>query len=145
MNEYLRRFARQNDEKGLSKTFVAVESDSGGEKPLILGYYTLSSGSVAFAQMPPSERLPRYPIPTALLGRLAVDKKAQGQGLGKRLLLDALRRSVSISEQVGIYAVEVVALDEAARAFYRKYGFASLADDPLHLYVPLSSLRGLLP
>lgn len=147
MNEYLRRFARQNDEKGLSKTFVAVQSGaaSEAEKLPILGYYTLGSGSVAFTQMPQKERLPRYPVPSALLGRLAVDKNAQGTGLGKRLLLDALRLCVGVADQMGIYAVEVVALHEAARDFYKKFGFAPLVDDPLHLYLPLASLRGLRP
>lgn len=108
-------------------------------KSEVLGYYTISSGYVTFDTVP--EKLPRYPIPVVHLGRLAVDLRMQGRGAGKMLLVDALRRSVRVSEYLGIYAVEVRALHERARSFYLKYGFASLQDDPSHLYLPLKTLR----
>lgn len=139
LNTYLRRHARQNDERGLSRTFVAVEDEGGCA---ILGYYTLSNGSVSFEHLP-AERLPRYPVPTVLVARLAVDKSQQGRGLGKVLLLDALRRSERVSQEVGIFAVEVVALHEDARRFYLKYGFQPLEDDRLHLYLTLKAIRKL--
>jgi GNAT superfamily N-acetyltransferase len=136
MNAYLRRFARQNDDKGISRTFVAVES---AETTRIWGYYTLSTGAVAFEQMP-ERQLPQYPVPTVLLARLAVDVDAQGQGLGRLMLGDALNRVRRVAQDVGVFAIEVVALSDEARNFYIKRGFAPLRDDPLHLYLTLQTL-----
>lgn len=142
MNEYLQRYGRQNDAKETSRTFVAVRP---GEKR-VLGYYTLSAGSVSFDTLPEHVRtkLPRYPVPIAHLGRLATDRSVQGQGLGGILLVDAFRRVVRVSAEIAVFAVEVVALHEAARAFYLKYGFLSLTDDPLHLYLPIQTIRALV-
>lgn len=137
LNDFLKRFARQNDDKGLGKTFVAVLP---GENK-IYGFYTISSGSVSFENL--TEKLPRYPIPVAHLGRLGIDKTAQGQGLGKALLIDALARIAGIAEQLGIYAVEVYALNETAKSFYLKFGFTELKDDEFHLYLPMKTVRRL--
>jgi len=134
LNDFLRKYARQNAERGLGRTFVAVLP---GEKR-VLGYYTLSSGSIAFDAVP--EKLPRYPIPVAHLGRLAVDSSMRGQGLGELLLIDALERTVIISGEFGIYAVELFALTERAKQFYLKYGFVSLKDDDKHLYLPVKTI-----
>jgi predicted GNAT family N-acyltransferase len=87
--------------------------------------------------------LPRLDIPVVLIGRLAVDQSVQGQGLGALLLVDALRRSMQISDQVGIRAVEVDALDDTARNFYSKFGFRPLLDDPRHLFLPMQEIRKL--
>lgn len=138
LNDFLKRFARQNDEKDLGRTYVAVKS---GE-PYIYGYYTIASGAVRFDAIP--DKLPRYPIPVAHLGRLAVDKAARGQKLGLALLADALRRAVTIADHLGIYAVEVYALTENAREFYLKFGFTELLDDRLHLYLTIKKLRKLV-
>ena len=137
LNDFLRRYARQNDEKGLGRTFVAVLPDA----PRIYGYYTLSSGSVESETVP--EKLPRYPTPVALLGRLAVDESTKGQGLGKILLLDALQRILLLAAQLGIYAIEVHAINPSARSFYLKYGFKPLLDDEMHLYLSLKDIRKL--
>jgi len=137
LNDYLQRFARQNDERGLGRTYVLVVP---GQQQ-VLGYYTLSSGYVAFDTVP--EKLPRYPIPVVHLGRLAVDLRMQGQGAGRMLLLDALRQAARVSRHIGIYAVEVRALHDRARSFYLKYGFAPLLDDRLHLYLSLKSIQRL--
>jgi GNAT superfamily N-acetyltransferase len=137
LDDFLKRFARQNDEKGLSRTYVAVLPD----EPKIYGYYSLSSGAIRFDTMP--EKLPRYPVPVIHLARLAVDRSAKGQGLGKILLLDALKRAVSVCKQLGTYAVEVYALNDAARDFYLKYGFATLLDDERHLYLTMKAIRKL--
>jgi GNAT superfamily N-acetyltransferase len=137
LNLFLKNYARQNDEKGLGKTYVAVQP---GENE-ILGYYTLSSGSVSFENVP--EKLPRYPTPTAHLGRLAVDVRQKGKGLGEFLLIDALARVARVSDQLGIYAVEVYALNESAKRFYLKYGFTELIDDEKHLYTTLKTVRQL--
>jgi len=87
--------------------------------------------------------LPRLDGPVVLIGKLAVNRSVQGQGLGALLLVDALRRSLQISEQVGIRAVEVDAIDDAARNFYLKFGFPSLLDDPRHLFLTMAEVRKL--
>lgn len=138
LNEFLKNYARQNDSKGLGKTFVAVFA---GENQ-VCGFYTLSSGSVSFENF--NANLPRYPIPTVHLGRLAVDKTAQGNNLGGLLLFDAFRRSIKIADELGIYAIEVKALNENAKKFYLKYGFTELKDDELHLYLPMKLIRKLI-
>jgi len=142
LDDYLRRFAGQNEKAGISQHFVAVTA-AGDSR--ILGYYALSAGSVAFELVPDplKKRLPRYPIPVAHLGRLAADQSMQGRGLGEDLLIDALARIVRAADEIGIHAVEVVAIHDSARRFYLKYGFRSLADDEQHLYLPLSAVRKL--
>lgn len=138
LNEFLKNYARQNDSKGLGKTFVAVFSDENQ----VRGFYTLSSGSVSFENF--NDNLPRYPIPTVHLGRLAVDKTAQGNNLGGLLLFDAFRRSIKIADELGIYAIEVKALNKNAKQFYLKYGFTELKDDEFHLYLPMKLIRKLI-
>jgi len=135
LNEYLQRFARQNAELFLGRTYVLVVPG----QAYIQGYYTLSGGSVGCQDLP-ERRLPRYPIPIVLMGRLAVDQKAQGQGLGELLLQDALKRSAQLAQHLGIYAVVVDALNERVRDFYRKYGFTETMDDPMRLYMPIKKV-----
>ncbi len=135
LNQFLKLYAGQNTRSGLGKTFVAVRP---GETE-VLGYYTLSSGSISFDVLP--EKMPRYPIPVAHLGRLAVDRQAQRQNLGELLLIDALERVVLAAAEIGIYAVELYALTDKAKLFYLKYGFIPLKDDTMHLYLPLETIR----
>ena len=137
LNTYLKQYARQNDEKGLGRTYVAIEPG----QHRVEGYYTISTGAVKFDDVP--AKLPRYPVPVVHLGRLAIDIGSQGKGLGELLLLDALKRASRAADQLGIYAVEVRALNDGARRFYRKYGFTSLLDDELHLYLPMKTIRKL--
>jgi len=137
LNLFLKNYARQNDEKGLSRTFVAIRP---GENT-VHGYYSLSAASVSFEQVP--EKLPRYPIPTAHIGRLAVDRLRQGSGLGEFLLIDALRRTVLLADTLGIFAVELYAINESAKSFYLRYGFTELADDPYHVYLSIRKIRQL--
>jgi len=75
------------------------------------------------------------------LWSLAVDRKATGQGLGKALLRDALRRSVELSEQLGLFAVEVLAIDADAREFYTKFSFVPLVDNDLHMFLPIRTIE----
>lgn len=141
LNEWLKDRAGQFDRRDLSRTFVATRPD----EALALGYYAISTHRVVYDVLPAAEAkgLPRLDVPVVLIGRLAVDQSVQGQGVGALLLVDALRRSVQISEQVGIRAVEVDALDDAARNFYLKFGFRSLLDDPRHLFLPMQEIRKL--
>lgn len=135
LNEFLRKYARQNNEKGFGRTFAAVLS---GETE-VAGYYTISSGSISFEIVP--SKIPHYPIPVIHLGRLAVDSKMHGQRLGEILLIDALERAVLIAGQTGVYAVELYALTDNAKRFYLKYGFVELKDDEKHLYLPIETLK----
>jgi ribosomal protein S18 acetylase RimI-like enzyme len=141
LDEYLAKYARQNDEKGLSRTFVAIRPGD----LVVQGYTTLRSGALSTATLPEAERkrLPNYPVPVVHMGRLAVDRAVQGQRLGETLLVDALRRAVAASKEVAAYAVEVIAINDKARAFYVKYGFQELLDDRLHLYLAMKVVAAL--
>jgi GNAT superfamily N-acetyltransferase len=139
LNDYLKRFARQNANKNLGRTFVACESDS----ERVLAYYTISSGAIRVESLPDVTGLPKFPVPTSHVGRLAVDRTMQGQGLGAYMLVDALKRSLELSRQIGIYAVTVDALNESAKQFYLRFGFVELLDDPSHLYIPVAELSRL--
>jgi GNAT superfamily N-acetyltransferase len=138
LDHFLHALVSQYEKRKLGRTFVAVLP---GEAK-IFGYYTLASSSVACQNLPPgmAKKLPKHPIPVALLGRLAVDQGAKGRGLGKVLLRDALKRCHNLSDSLGIFAVEVLAIDSEAKAFYQKYGFVSLLDDDLHLVLPMKTI-----
>lgn len=140
LNQYLRRYARQNDAKGINKTFVAIQPDT----PLVInGYYTISSSLIEFSLLPEENRqkLPAYPVPAALIGRLAVDNFCQGQGLGTELLVNALFRIVKASEEIGIYAVRVDAINDKAKQFYLKHEFIPFIDNSLSLFLPLQTIK----
>ena len=141
LNEWLKDRASQFDRRDLSRTFVATRP----EAVLVVGYYAISTHRVVYDALPAAESkgLPRLDVPVVLIGRLAVDQSVQGQGLGALLLVDALRRSLQISGQVGIRAVEVDALDDAAMNFYFKFGFRPLLDDSRHLFLPMHEIRKL--
>ncbi|MDB5386691.1 MAG: acetyltransferase [Planctomycetaceae bacterium] len=142
LDDFIRTRVSQYEKRRLGKTFVAIPT--GGKH--VIGFYTLAAGGVAFEHLPSeaARKLPKHPVPVVLLVRLAVDQTAQGGGLGEGLLLDALQRTLDLSSSLGIHAVEVDALDDRAAAFYRKYGFTPLLDEPLHLYLPISTVEGLL-
>jgi GNAT superfamily N-acetyltransferase len=141
LNEWLERLAGQHERRDLARTYVAVEK--GQQK--VLGYYAISNHQVGFDALPEDQAkgLPTIDIPVALLGRLAVDRSVQGQGLGENQLIDALRRAAYLSAQIGIRAVEVHAFDEAARRFYLNHGFVPLLDDEHHLFLPMQVIRKL--
>jgi GNAT superfamily N-acetyltransferase len=139
LDDFLLLRASQYEKRRLGRTYVALFPGA----TAVAGYYTLAAGAIAFANLSPeaAKRLPKHPVPVILLGRLAVDQKAKGQGLGKALLRDALRRSLRLSEQVGLFAVEVLAIDPEAREFYLKYGFVPLTDSDLHLFLPIKTIE----
>lgn len=142
LDDYLSRFARQNHESGVARTFVAVHE---AEPARILGYYSLAVGAIDKATLPPSatRRFPNFSLPIARLARLAVDRSQQGKGLGEDLLLDALSRCLRVAEDVGIIGVVIDAKHERAKAFYARYEFDALPDHPLILWLPLPALRKL--
>lgn len=137
LNRYLQKQVSQDVKRKVATCFVAVTSDG-----QILGYYTLAATGVALSNIPAGfrKKLPRYPtVPAVLMGRLAVDGKYGGFGLGSLLLADALKR-ISKAEIVA-YALIVEAKDEAAIGFYRHFGFTSFEDATKHLFFPLANLR----
>jgi GNAT superfamily N-acetyltransferase len=142
LDRYLHQQADQDFRNRVAAPFVLRAADS----PRIIGYYTLLAFTVELAELPENltKRLPRYPrLPAVLIGRLAVDKRFAGQGWGKVLLLDALRRSLEQSEQIAAMAVVVDAKDDAARAFYQHYGFEQLGERPSRLFLPMKTVEQL--
>ena len=113
LNEWLKRRAFANQVTGASRTLVVV-----GEHNQVLAYYALAAGAVGSVR----RNMPD-PIPAMVLGRLAVDRSCQGQQLGSALLKDAFLRTVSVSENVGIRALLVHAINDAAKQFYIRQGF----------------------
>ena len=144
LDQYLRAQAGQDARKRVAAPFVLCE----GEGNTVLGYYTLSAISVDIGEWPETvaKKLPRYPVvPATLLGRLAIDRRLQGQGAGEYLLMDALHRSLQASRQVAAVAVIVDAKDERAVAFYRRYEFIPFADQPTRLFLPMSVIEKVFP
>lgn len=142
LNDYLARYARQNQGSGIARTYVAIEDE---EPERILGYYSLSVAGIDKANLPAgaAKRFPNYPIPVARLARLAVDRGAQGQGLGEDLLVDALHRCLRVAHEIGIAAVVIDAKHERAQQFYRRFEFEPLPDQPLTLWLPMPAVRRL--
>jgi len=139
LNHYLKSLANQDIKRRVTRLFIATRPD----KPsTVLGYYTLSSISIALSSLPEvhARKLPKYSIPCALIGRLAVNAQYQRCGVGKMLLVDAIKRTLSISNEIGVYAVVVDAIDEKAADFYSSYGFEPLCREKNRLFLPLSSL-----
>jgi GNAT superfamily N-acetyltransferase len=141
LNDGLRSLAGQRERRDYARTYVAVETGH----CRVLGFYCISSHRVVYEALPPEQStgLPHIDVPAILLGRLAVDRAVQAQGLGEHLLLDALRRAEHVARSLGVRAVEVHAIDNRARGFYLKYGFVSLHDDRNHLYLPMPLVRKL--
>ena len=137
LNRFLIRHALQAQQANSSRTYVAVAA---GE---VLGFYTMVTGEVQHADAPERvvKGMPRHPIPLLVLARLAVNSKAQGRGLGARLLLDALGRTLQVADIVGVRALVVHAKDEQARAFYRHFGFTPSPTDPRHLFMLIKDIR----
>jgi len=142
LDSYLQKQASQDVKRKLSACFVITDRSNS----LIRGYYTLSNNSIPLNQVPENfrKKLPKTykSIPTTLLGRLAIDKNEQGKGIGKILLVDALKRSYLLSKDIGSYAVIVDPLDTEAKSFYAKYGFIELPDSG-KMFLPMKTINHL--
>ncbi|WP_420264218.1 GNAT family N-acetyltransferase [Candidatus Magnetominusculus dajiuhuensis] len=140
LGRYIWQQAMQDAKRKIAATFVLT-----GDRPeSIVGYYTLSSTSVNVGELPEQvvRKLPRYPlIPATLIGRLAVDRHYQGRGYGELLLVDALRRSLILTEQIGSAAVIVDAKDDKARAFYEHFQFIPLISYSHRLFLPMAAIE----
>ncbi|MFZ4410189.1 MAG: GNAT family N-acetyltransferase [Paracraurococcus sp.] len=110
-----------------------------GDDPTPLGFYTLAATSIALAALPEglAKRLPRYPlVPAVLMGRLAVDSRHRGRGLGQFLLMDAFGRT--LRSEIATYAFVVDAKDETAASFYTAHAFRSLSAEGRRLFIPMA-------
>ena len=137
LNTYLKRYARQNHESGGAKCFVAVPAETPAR---ILGFYTLSPASLEYSRTPALAKkgLARYDVPMFRLGRLAVDQKLQGRGLGGALLLRAAARCIRVANDVGGVGLLIDAKNERVAQWYASYGALPLFDAPLSLVLPLA-------
>lgn len=142
LNRYLRQQARQDADKRVAVPFVLPAPGS----QVVRGFYTLSASIISLDDLPPDmmKKLPRYgQLPVTLLGRLAVDRTAKGQGVGEFLLVDALRRCLEGARHIGAMAVVVDAKDEAAENFYRHFDFLPLQASPRRLFLPMQQVARL--
>jgi GNAT superfamily N-acetyltransferase len=142
LNRYLRQFAERHAKRGMSRTYVAFPVT---DPSRVIGYFTLSAGSVSNDAAVSDESLPKHPIPTLHLGRLGVAREYQRLGaLGPGLLGEAYSIALTMAEKVGCYAIDVYAKTERAKRFYVRHGFIQLKDDDLHLWIRLKDIRASL-
>lgn len=140
LNQYLQRYAWQNQQAGASQTYVGVVGEA------IVGFHTLAAGQVTYDDAPErlTKGLARHPVPIMLLARLAIDRRWQNQGIGKALLRDAMQRTLQAADIAGIRALAVHAKDEGAKHVYQHFDFVPSPSDPMHLFVLLKDLRRII-
>ncbi len=139
LNHYIQKQASQDLKKRVATVFVLIDEPAID----ILAYYTLSFYTVEVEDLEEDfvKRLPRYQrLPATLLGRLAVDDRQKGRGLGELMLVNALQKSLEASTQIASVAVVVEALDDNALNFYIKYGFQQSKQNPMKLYLPMNNI-----
>lgn len=139
LNVWLNKHALQAVGAGSARVFVTVDV----ELDRVVGYHALSAASVTHEEATGRAKkgMPRHPIPAGLLARLAVDESVQGHGLGAWLLRDAMLRTLSAAEEVGIRVMLVHAIDHGAATFYARFGFEPSPTDPLNLQMLMKDIR----
>ncbi len=140
LDDYLRHRAGQESRRNVAFSYVmSFESET-----QVYGYYTLSTYSVPFESLPSQlSKLTRYNhIPAILIGRLAVDQSLQNQGYGELLLINALQR-IAQSNDFAVMLVIVEPKDEPSTAFYTRFGFLPLKNDPHRLFLPYKTITKL--
>ena len=139
LDRYIKEIANQDIKRRTASVFVAAIEKQ------VVGFYTLSATSISREDLPPEmmKKLPRYPIPAVLLGRLAVDYSYWDKQLGKALLVNAMKRALLASQTVGMYALAVDAKNEGAKAFYQHFGMIAFERYPMRLFLPLDTIAGL--
>jgi GNAT superfamily N-acetyltransferase len=143
LDRYLKDQAEQDLRRRCAAPFLLVPAC---DSPTILGYYTLSSDGVEVGELPVgiAKKLPRYPlIPATLLGRLAVDQRHHGRGIGEFLLLDAVHRACGYAVDVAAAAVIGDAIDPAAARFYQRFGFIAFPSTNTRLFLPIHTVAAL--
>ena len=142
LDEYIRRYASQDVRRNLARVFVASPV---GDSRRLAGYFTLGAGSVDCRDLPASlaRKLPRYPVPVALIGRLAVASECQGDGLGAILLADACHKVVQASAVLAVAGIIVDAKDASAARFYAHFGFVPMPGQSNRLVLPAKALTAI--
>jgi ribosomal protein S18 acetylase RimI-like enzyme len=138
LDHYFQTQVTQDIRRHIANCFVAVEAVTSH----VAAYYTISAASIPLVDLPPEEtkRLPRYPtVPAVRIGRLAVDQRFQGRGLGGALLADAASRT--LKADAAAFTLLVDAKNEQAVAFYQRFGFRVLASQPRTLFLPLATAQ----
>jgi len=140
LDRYLKEHATQEIKKRVAAVYVLTPDGK-----TIAGYYTLSQYAIEAGELPPELvqqlHLPKYDkLPATLLGRLARSKQFKGRGLGELLLMGALKRALEHSRNIASVAVVVDAIDENARAFYRRYGFIDIPNHSNRLFLPMKTV-----
>lgn len=139
LDRWLQRSASQAECRDAARTYVVADLDG-----VVVGYATLVAGQITTAEAAADVAkgmTTHFPIPVAIIARLAVDRSVQGTGVGMYLLDFALRRCLLAGDEVGMRAVVVDAIDLRAAGFYRRFGFKPVQGAPHRLMVPLSTLR----
>ena len=145
LNGYLQKTARQHQQKGIANTYVLVSRIDPGK---VLGFFTLSFLEVDLSDIPAAYRknLPQTHLPAAKLGRLAIDRSCQGNDYGRLLLVDAMRRVAdTIRHAAAVVGLFVDAKNQSVVAFYRKFGFIPLQDNPLTLMLTHQTILAAFP
>jgi len=139
LNDWLRTHALGNEGKA-SRTYVVRD-----QSEIVVAYYTLATGSTTRTEVPKKLRhgLPN-PVPVMILGRLAVDHRHSGQGLGPALLKEAMKRTLTVAREAGVRALIVHAIDDEAVTFYTKYGFQLFPPEQRTLFLPVETLESAL-
>jgi len=142
LDNYLKKQASIDSKRRFAQVFVLVDKMKASQ---ILGYYTLSSSSFSKEKLPETKakKLPHYPVPAVILGRLAIHSDLQGQGAGEYLLMDVFYRVLSASKVMGVYAIVVDAKNERVKTFYESYGFISFKNESFRLFITLKTLEEL--
>ncbi len=137
LNEFLFRYSLKNDTLGIGRTFVAFD-----ENNEVTGYFTLASAQVVYEDIPDEYRvkLPKYPIPSLRIARLAVSKDLQGKGIGKWLLTQAFIKIVHVAEITGLYFI-IVDAKETSKSFYEHYGFIKFNDKDFSYFLTVDTVR----
>lgn len=138
LNNFLKKEARQQQGHRFNVTLVLVDT---AHQTKILGYYSMMSSSITVDTLPPdvAKKLPKHPVPSVRIGRLARDVSTKGQGIGELLMANALERIKRVSVKIGVYCAVVDAKNDAAKKFYLKYGFIELVNCPMTLFLPIGS------
>ncbi|PCJ46916.1 MAG: GNAT family N-acetyltransferase [Gammaproteobacteria bacterium] len=148
LNLFLKTQASKHAQDKVSKTYVLLGTETleNGKSP-ICAFYTVSPSSIERKTLPEkiSKRLPRYPIPVILIGQLAVNACYIGSGLGQITLIKALKFALSISDDLGGFAVIVDCLDDDAESFYLKFGFEELVrtNGKMRMFLPMKTIAQL--
>jgi GNAT superfamily N-acetyltransferase len=139
LNGWLQKTALQHIEKGISRTFVLIDTCA---PTMITGFFTLAGCEVVTRNLP-AGFTGKYPskAPAAKLARLAVSIDRQRQGLGTIMMAEAIKRTLSVAENIGIIGIFVDAKHQSAREYYEQFGFIALLEEPLELFLPLRSLQ----